>query len=545
MIFRSKTQNFLVIGVLLLFVSSALVGLWATYDPSLGWSVLTAILISLSIFWIIASSLISPWSASRALVIVAGLFAFYFIFQYRHFDYQQETGLVPAIGRLTSSFSPNMVVFTPHPNAVASFLEGVLLVSLVVIGRAGGRARWIWIMFSFFIAYGLFISESRGAWLGIAIAMGIWILLIFRERALQLLALGVGISAGLVGGIFFVTRLAPGQNVPLLTPTLSTAYSRLTLYQNSLRLMKDYPFTGIGLGDTFGMVYSRYQLYIHVPFLSYAHNLFLSVSLGQGLLGLIALVGLMILFYYFVIRVERAGGIDSEARLMLFRAAWLGVTASLIHGLTDSAQFSNAVWTMPALFVLAGIAVAVGRRALISASEGIPARVIYVMGVIVVILLFGAVVFWQPLTGAWYVNLGSTYQTKADLSPSLDESTRELLLAQATENFEQALNIDPDQSTANQRLGLIALEHQDFETAVIYLERAYTREPHNQGTLKTLGYAYLWTGQLDAAEQLFRQVDFNGNLADEMDYWYWWWGTQDQENLSSYAQDMAQRLRHG
>jgi len=544
MIFRSKLHNFLVISAFLLFVISSLIGLWVAYDPTLGWPVLAAILISLSIFWIIASSLISPWPASRALVISAGLFAFYFIFQYRHFDYQLEIGLVPTIGRLTSSFSPNMVIFTPHPNAVASFLEGVLLVSLVVIGRAAGRARWIWIVCSFFIAGALFISESRGAWLGIAVAMGIWILLIFRERALQLLALGLGISAGIVGGIFVVTRLAPGQNIPLLTPTLFTANSRLILYQNSLRLMQDYPFTGIGLGDTFGMVYSRYQLYIPVPFLSYAHNLFLSVSLGQGLLGLIALIGLLILFYYFVFRVEQAG-IDREEPLMLFRAAWLGVTASLIHGLTDSAQFSSAVWAMPVLFALAGIAVAIGHSALKPADASIPTQVKYALGSVVVILFIGAVIFWRPLTGVWYANLGSMYQTKADLSPSLDQSSRELLIAKATKNFEQTLHIDPDQSTANRRLGLIALEQQDFDTAVTYLERAYTREPHNLGTLKILGYAYLWTGQLDAAEQLFRQVDFNGNFVNEMDYWQWWWRTQNRENLSSYAREMAQRLRRG
>ena len=160
------------------------------------------------------------------------------------------------------------------------------------------------------------------------------------------------------------------------------------------------------------------------------------------------------------------------------------------------------------------------------------------------ILMIGTI-FWRLSTGAWYANLGSMYQTKADLSPSLDEPARELLLAQATESFEQALVINPDQATANQRLGLIALEQQDFDAAITYLERAYTQKPYNQGILKMLGYAYLWTGQLDAAERLFRQVDFNGRLVDEMDYWHWWWGTQDRENLSSYAQEMAQRLKRG
>lgn len=548
MIFRSKSKNLLVAGVLFLFVASAIVGRWVAYDPSLSWSVLLAILISLSIFWIIAGSLLSPWSISRGLVIIAGLFAFYFIFQYRHFDFHYaEIGLVPSIGRLTSSFSPNMVIFTPHPNDVASFLEGVLLVSLVVIGRGSGRVRWVWIILTLAIAYALFISESRGAWLGIIIAMVIWILLIFHEYALKLIVIGLGFAGGLIGGIFIVTRLmAPGEVIPLLTPTLYTASSRLTLYQNSLQLMKDYPFTGIGLGDTFGMVYSRYQLYIPVPFLSYAHNLFLSVSLGQGLLGLITLIGILILFYTFVIRVERTG-IDSEPRLMLFRAAWLGVTASLIHGFTDSAQFSDAVWTMPVVFALAGIAVSAGRPAMSSAKRAdLPVWLRYFMwatgGIIVGFVLMIGGSFWRPLVGVWYANWGSVDQTRADLSPSLNESAKELLTTQAVEKFEQALKIDPDQPTAHRRLGLIALEKQDYKTAIFHLERAYARDPKNQATLKPLGYAYLWTGQLDAAESMFRQMTFNLNFTGEMEYWHWKWREEREDELSAYAGEMARRL---
>ena len=45
------------------------------------------------------------------------------------------------------------------------------------------------------------------------------------------------------------------------------------------------------------MVYARYGLLIVVPFLTYAHNLPLAVWLGQGILGLVAITGIVVVFY--------------------------------------------------------------------------------------------------------------------------------------------------------------------------------------------------------------------------------------------------------
>jgi hypothetical protein len=428
-----------------------------------------------------------------------------------------------------------------------------LLINLVLIGRAEGRWRWFWLGLAGLLAYALLISGSRGAWLGLAVAVGLWLLLIFHEWAWPLTLTGGGFVAGLLSSAYVVTRLVePGQRIFLLTSFVDTARSRLTLYHNSLQLLKDYPFTGIGLGDTFAMLYSRYQLLIQVPYLYYAHNLWLSVGLGQGVLGLLGLVGLLVVFYGFVIRVERAH--PAEELLVFFRPAWLGVTVSLVHGLTDAVQFSQDSWTMPMLFVLAGLAVATGRQALAQSEQTTFAsassmRFRYVnwmvRGSLVGLLVLGVVFFWRPLVAAGYANLGAVYQAKADLSPGLDETGRQQIAKQAAAYFEQALQVDPAQPTANRRLGQIALENYDFETAITYLERAYTQEPDNQAIFKALGYACLWTGRLDAAESLFRQVDVSNRVPDELDYWRWWWGTQDRTDLSAYAGEMASRLSGG
>jgi len=549
---KPPTQQTLVGGSvsLILFIISAIIGLWVAYDSSLSWPIFLTLLGSIGLFFAIVNAAISPRLTTHGLVILAGLVALYFVGQYAYFDYQDEVGSLARLGRITGSLLPNLIFFTPQPNAAAGFLEGTLLLGLVLIWQARGSSRLVWTLTTVIIAYGLLVSESRGAWSGLAVAIGIWILLRFPKQAPQLASLGLGLGTALLFTLCVIMRL-PGLTIPFLGSIASTSNSRLNLYRSSLALLGDYPFTGIGLGDTFALLYSRYQLLIHVPFLYYAHNLFLSVGLGQGILGLVALVWMLIDFYRFVIRVERIG-LNTRSRL-IFRAAWLGTTTSLIHGLTDSVQFSGDYWTMPMVFALAGLSIAMGRPALARIDSGQEVNRVSTgryhhwkwggLGTIVIGgLAITIAIYWQIIASAWYANIGAIYQAQADLSPKVDAAAREVLIARSIVYYESALNLNPSQAVANRRLGIMALERQDFETATLYLERAYSQEPRNQATLKALGYTYLWTGQPDQAQRLFRRVYLRDILVGELRYWHWWWGTQDRLDLSAYAGEMAQRL---
>jgi hypothetical protein len=518
------------------------VGLLVAYDRALSWPMLLTVLGSLALFFAIVNSHASPQRLAGGLVLAAGLMALYFVGQYTHFDYQEGVGRVATVGRITGSLLPDLVVFRPHPNAMAGFLEGTLLLGLVLAWRARGWQRWTWGLAAVLIAYALLISGSRGAWVGLGVALGIWALLLIPGRALRLALGALAVAGGLLAVYVALRLVQPGHQVLALSSALDTANSRYVLYRNSLNLLADYPLTGIGLGDTFTMVYSRYQLLIPVPYLTYAHNLFLSVALGLGLVGLVALVWLLIDFYRFVIRVERAA--LEPGQVSLFRAAWLGASVTFVHGLIDSPQFSHSRWTMPMLFALLGLSILIGRPALSSLSR--PARSHAwrqaAGGALAFGLIVAALAFPSPLAGIWQANLGALDQTRADLNPGLDVPARESLLARAAAHFQRALNLDPAQPTANRRLGMMALDRADFNAAVAYLERAYAREPANQATLKALGYATMWTGQLDPAERLFRQVEFARQLRDELDYYRWWWSTQGRDDLSGYADDMARRL---
>jgi hypothetical protein len=429
---------------------------------------------------------------------------------------------------------------------MAAFLEGAFLLGLALVWQASPGERPFWGISVILLGYGLLLTGSRGAWVGLGAALGIWALLLIPSLKVRLMM----IATGVVGGALAVWLAAGRSQLPGLASMLDTAHNRLVLYNNSLYLLADYPFTGIGLGNTFAMVYSRYQLLIRVPFLSYAHNLILSVGLGLGLLGLLALAWLLIAFYRFVSRVERTG--PAKEIRPLFQGAWLGVTATFLHGLTDAPQFSDPGWTMPVLFALLGLVVASGRMAWRQAGESEPGAPTVnqpgrrekqiLLAALLVLLVSALLVFHRPLLGAWYANLGALHQTWADLSPDLPGPGRESEADQARAYFQQALIWHPAQATANRRFGQMALEREQFDIAVTYLERAYRQQPNNQATLKALGYAYVWTDRPDEAEALLRQRDDLSEVIEELGVWSWWWDREERPELSVRAAEMARRL---
>lgn len=521
-------------GGLALLTAGALVGVGVSYDRTLSWPALLTLLGSLALFFALLNTPTPPRRVGVALMAVAALGALYFVGQYAYFDYPQEVGRLARLGRFTGSLLPDLTFFTPHPNAAAAFLEGLLPLSLVMAAQSRRTGRLAGGATAVLLAYGLLISGSRGAWLGLAASAAIGVMLALPNWKWRV-ALSSGAVALTLGLSYPLLHWLSGN--PLLGSLAETFTSRLILYRNSLHLLKDYPLTGIGLGETFAMVYSRYQLLIRVPFLTYPHQLFLAVGLGYGLLGVGGLLWLLVGFYRFVARVERAG-LDPQAR-SFFRAAWLGPTVSFVHGMTDSPQFSDSRWTMPVLFALLGLAVMTGREALEQADEERRrGRIGWLLSLGLALTL--AVGMGRPLLAAGCANLGAVYQTWAELP--LEEGVQTVELRQAVRWFEQALRLDPDQPTANRRLGMIASDRGDFGRAVALLERAYRREPGNQATLKALGLAYLWSGRLDEAEPLLRRLDEPGEMVEELNAWTWWWRTQGRDDLSAYAREMADRL---
>jgi O-antigen ligase len=527
-----------------LFALSAILGLRSAYDPSLGQGALNAVLGS-AFLYLAISLLARTTAAARAVgalvALAGGVFALYFISQFAYHNYPDTPALIERLGNQTTFLPPIWLTYL-HPNGVATLLEMLLplAAALFVSSRRSLVIRVLCALIIIVMLYAIFLTFSRGAWVGLGAAAVLAVALALASRLPRGLATTaiVIIVAAVVGGGLFV--LAGGiERLPFLQSTFAAAESRLTLYRNALYLASDYAYTGIGLGDTFAMVYSRYSLLIFVPFLTYAHNLFLAVWLGQGLPGLLALAGIVITLYALVARITRRAAPDA-----LFHGAWLGVTATLAHGLTDSRQYIESPWAMPALFIALALAAALGRLALREQPFERP-RLAARLAVPVVIgaaAVVAALALNVPLRALWATNQGAVDETRAELAPGLDDTQRAELQESAIRHYQAALALDPDQPNANRRLGNLYVALERYDEAVPLLEKAAAAEPEYPGAVKGLGLAYVWVGRTDDAAQMLARLDNRRDMVNELYTWSTFQGEQNRPDLAAYARETADRL---
>jgi tetratricopeptide (TPR) repeat protein len=341
--------------------------------------------------------------------------------------------------------------------------------------------------------------------------------------------------------VIALVNLNPAEPLPILNRPVDP---RLTLYHNSLYLGRDYAFTGIGLGSTFGNVYSRHSLLIQPLFLTYSSNLLLSVWLNQGLLGLVAFVGIVVTYYGYIAPIIRQGRPRA-----LFHGLWLGVTASLVHGLFDARQYTESAWTMPVLFIALGLTIAYGQLTPAEESDVVSFRQwvrwpLSVAGAALVLLVVGFVSFRATITAAWQTNQGALAETRGEFAPDLSDDERAAQLDSALGGFQAALDTDPDYAPANRRLGNLLVGRESFNEAVPLLERAYAHEPTNPAAIKGLGLAYVWVGRTEEAAQVLQELPDVTDMTIELYTWGYYRSGDEQQQplLAAYAWETAETM---
>ena len=539
---------------ILLFFLSALAGLWPSYDLALSLPLFLMIVGGVALYYLFVNNCITEHS--RRILSAGSLFlgltvSVYFIIQHEH----------PVMGRIF----PDAWAFRLHPNSVATFLEGMMPLALVM--AIGERRLWLRVLYGFCaatFALALLMTASQGAWVALALCGIIWLCTRFRRIGMVFAAV-VPISVVVPGAYLVFNNDASLNSIPIVGTTLVPLFARpdrLEVYRNSFCLIQDFPLTGIGLSDVFAMVYSRYALLIRSPFLTYSHNLFLEIWLDQGFLGILSFLSLIAAFYLFVGRVlsslskpalSLVEGIKEKAPSAVFQGCWLGVTATLIHGLFDARQYADS-WTLPVLFILLGLAVGTGLGIVQTGrntpshhtfvgSEYLPRRPraehLAVYFILILTCLSLGFALYKPLLAVVHANLGSVYQAKGELAPNLTDGERQLYLHLAKAHYDKAIRCAPGNHTARQRLGRLAVDAGHYEEGVVHLELAYQAAPSSFATRKALGLAYVWVGRLDEAEPLLRGIK---DIVQELNTWGWWRGRQGETELAANAYRMSLRL---
>ncbi len=190
------------------------------------------------------------------------------------------------------------------------FLVAFMLLALFLSGSRMGILSTLLSLLFFYFAYSSFKKSGvKKAWLiffvlAVALLYGLWI------------------------GLYpvFERFLRVEGDAPV----------RTLVWKDSLKIIKDFPLFGTGLG-TFGYVYPLYKKYMEGPLVyTYAHNDYLQLIVETGALGFLSLITALTLFLFSSSRnLSRLPQKENHFRFFLSLGALSGIVSLLVHSLAD------------------------------------------------------------------------------------------------------------------------------------------------------------------------------------------------------------------
>ncbi len=265
-----------------------------------------------------------------------------------------------------------------NPNMLGEYLILIIPVALVMlIGRGEGMRRSSAFVSLAVMGACLILTWSRGAWIGLILAVLVF-LLMWHRRALWLIFAGI-LSLPFVTSVMPETILQRLTSIGNLSDS-STSY-RVHIWHSSVQMIRDNFLSGIGIGEgAWQQIYPLYAL-MGVEAAPHSHNLYMQIWLELGVLGLV-------MFLAFIINLYRSGftlfaqlsdsgvSIKSElsnsllsssggreelntermkTQLRLTSAGPLcGIFAVLVQGLTDYSWYNYRIFLM--FWLVAGLA---------------------------------------------------------------------------------------------------------------------------------------------------------------------------------------------
>ena len=536
--------------LLAVFLITACVGYWAAYDKSSGWIKLWLIITAVLLYYALGAQPKQNLLVISLLSFCLGLgVAVYFFLT---FDF---AGISTGIALWWIRNRP----FLGWPAIHHGYTSGLLLITTLF---AAYWLQHIWkkpfdkvsAALKIFAGLGFgvnllafILTVSRGLWLAAACGLGTWVLwrIITLERfakqpikslfpLLVLLYLGV---------MIIIVYLGPARTVGAGQGEYGNN-TRAEVFERGTYFLSEYPMTGSGL-DSFPGLYSQYVLVIPHFYYINSYNVFLDVAIEQGLAGGLALI----LVYLGNLWLAARAVMKAESNELRF-LGWLSVFAlivTILHGLFYDYLY-NGAGTVLLLFPIGMVTLLVGHINGLTAqivqprkTASIPSRamiVIPILGIVVLLALSR-----DKLAALWYADLGAVQMSQVELKhfPTNEWATSAVVpeLTMADTSLRSALRYDPNNQTANYRLGLISMLRQDFTSAAVYLEKAHVSSPSHRGIIKNLGYCYVWLGEMDKAKALLEQIP---ESQQEIGVYSWWWGVQGRQDLAIYAFEFGSRL---
>jgi len=296
------------------------------------------------------------WLYLIAMVIVIG----YTIVQHSAYGFEEEPG--------HWVMSPFYNDHTAYGAAIAMFFP--IVVGFLFYPDIKPRTRFLTFIVLGIITVGIILSYGRAAWISVAVALGVFILVILRIRFYW-----IALTTVLFFGFFFVfqqqilDRLEKNkqdssanfvEHVQSMSNITSDASNleRINRWQAAIRLFNERPVLGWGPG-TYQFVYAPFQrskektiISTNLGDMGNAHSEYLGPMAEMGVPGMLIVLLLMIYVIYTGLKVYKYS--RGEARYLSLMAT-LGLITYFAHGLLnnflDSDKLSVPFWGFIAIIV--------------------------------------------------------------------------------------------------------------------------------------------------------------------------------------------------
>ncbi|MCG0275302.1 MAG: O-antigen ligase family protein [Thermosediminibacteraceae bacterium] len=258
--------------------------------------------------------------------------SFYGIYQF--FFVRIPTAAAWVDTKLFPKISMRVYATLENPNVLAEYLVFVIpIVIAFILTSKKIERKAVFSGLLGVILTCLIMTMSRGGWLGLALAIVIFAAV--AERRLFIVLVLIALISPLFLPSVIIDRIA---SIGSLQDS-SNAY-RITIWIATLRMLKDYWLTGLGLGlQAFSRVYRDYM--IAGTFALHSHNFYLQMCLELGMLGFIS-------FLWFVIKELKGTDRFLKAKKNSWKALFaVGIVSAmfghLLHGLFDHVWFSPRI----------------------------------------------------------------------------------------------------------------------------------------------------------------------------------------------------------
>ena len=253
-------------------------------------------------------------------------------------------------------------VFGPYVNRndYAGLMEMLIPLSAVHFLSRSREDRWRWLLAIgvVFSVSSVLLTGSRGGLISLSFEM-IFFLTVLRGKLPRSAHFRVQVSAVLIVlcGFLLFFSLDPGDAAERLSSLARVAKSteasfgeRRTAALDSLRIFKDHPVTGVGLGS-FKTVFPRYQSFSSDADWDHAHNDYVEALAESGLVGAILIVAALVFFFRLALTEGCEPLTTYRAWFKLGSAA--GCCGMLTHSFVDSNLHipANATWFMISLAI--------------------------------------------------------------------------------------------------------------------------------------------------------------------------------------------------